>query len=96
VAFKDSERAKEMSVKNKANAEKKAHRHILGPGGYKSAVPKWEAMENELRNKRNHSRYRGMAQKGQALVVRTWRIVRPGNRGVCSSETDLYSHSKTY
>jgi hypothetical protein len=51
VAFKASERAKEMSVKNKANAEKKAHHHILGPGGYKSAVPKWEAMENELRNK---------------------------------------------
>jgi hypothetical protein len=51
VAFKALERAKEMSVKNKANAEKKAHHHILGPGGYKSAVPKWEAMKNELRNK---------------------------------------------
>jgi hypothetical protein len=50
VAFKASERAKEMSEKNKANAEKKAHHHILGPGGYKSAVPKWEAMENKLRN----------------------------------------------
>jgi hypothetical protein len=52
VAFKDSERAKEMSVKNKANAEKKKHHHVLGLGSYKSAVPKWEAMENELRNKR--------------------------------------------
>jgi hypothetical protein len=51
VAFKASEIAKEMSEKNKANAEKKAHHHILGPGGYKSAVPKWGAMENELRNK---------------------------------------------
>jgi hypothetical protein len=51
VAFKASERAKEMSEKNKANAEKKEHHHILGPGGYKSAVPKWEAIENELRNK---------------------------------------------
>jgi hypothetical protein len=27
-----------------------------------------------------------MARKGQALVVRAWRIIRPGNRGVCSSE----------
>jgi hypothetical protein len=52
VAFKASERAKEMSEKNRANAEKKEHHHILGPGGYKSAVPKWEAMENELRNRR--------------------------------------------
>jgi hypothetical protein len=51
VAFKASERAKEMLEKNKANAEKKEHHHILGPGGYKSTVPKWEAMENELRNK---------------------------------------------
>jgi hypothetical protein len=51
VAFKASERAKEMSLKNKANAEEKEHHHVLGPDGYKSAVPKWEAMENELRNK---------------------------------------------
>jgi hypothetical protein len=40
-----------MSEKNKANADKKAHHHILGPGGYKSVMPKWKAMENELRNK---------------------------------------------
>jgi hypothetical protein len=39
VAFKDSDRAKEMLVKNKANAKKKEHHHVLGPGGYKSAVP---------------------------------------------------------
>jgi hypothetical protein len=51
LAFKSSERAKEMLVKNKANVDKKEHHHVLGPGGYKSAVPKWEAMENELRNK---------------------------------------------
>jgi hypothetical protein len=38
-------------LKNKANAEKKEHHHVLGPCGYKSAMPKWEAMENELRNK---------------------------------------------
>jgi hypothetical protein len=30
VAFKASERAKEMSVKNKANADKKEHHHVLG------------------------------------------------------------------
>jgi hypothetical protein len=51
VAFKEYERAKEMSVKNKANAEKKTYHHVLGLDGYRSAVPKWEAMENELRNK---------------------------------------------
>jgi hypothetical protein len=51
VAFKAFERAKEMLVKNKANADKKEYRHVLGPGGYKSAVHKWDVMENELRNK---------------------------------------------
>jgi hypothetical protein len=95
VAFKASERAKEMSVKNKANTDKKEHHHVLGPGGYKSAVPKWEAMENELRNKGITLGTEGWPEKGQALVVRAWRIVRPGNRGVCSSEKYLYSHSKT-
>jgi hypothetical protein len=51
VAFKASLRAKEMSHKNKANAEKETYRHVLGPGGYRNAVPKWEAMEAELRPK---------------------------------------------
>jgi hypothetical protein len=51
VEFKTSERAKEMSVKNKANADKKEHHHVLGSSGYKSVVPKWKAMENEPRNK---------------------------------------------
>jgi hypothetical protein len=51
VAFKDSKRAKEMSLKNKANAEKKTYHHVLGSGRYRTAVPKWEAMEGELRTK---------------------------------------------
>jgi hypothetical protein len=51
VVFKDLERAKEMSLKNKANVEKKTNHHVLGPGGYRTAVPKWEAMEGELRTK---------------------------------------------
>jgi hypothetical protein len=50
VAYKDSERP-EMRLKNKANAQKKTHHHVLGPGGYRSAVPKWETMEGELRTK---------------------------------------------
>jgi hypothetical protein len=51
IEVRRHQRAKEISVKNKANADNKEHHHVLGPGGYKSAVPKWEAMENELRNK---------------------------------------------
>jgi hypothetical protein len=51
VVYKNSERAKEMRLKNKANSQKKTNHHVLGPGGYSSAVPKWEAMEGELRTK---------------------------------------------
>ena len=34
-----------------ANAKKKQYHHNLGPGGYKGAVHKWEAMEADLRAK---------------------------------------------
>ena len=33
------------------NAKKKKYYHNLGSSGYKSAVPKWEAFENEQREK---------------------------------------------
>jgi hypothetical protein len=51
VAYKESETAKERSKKNKVNAKKKKYHHKLGPGGYKLSVPKWEAMEADLRAK---------------------------------------------
>jgi len=51
VAYKESEKAKERSEKNKENAKKKQYHHVMGPGGYKGAVPKWEAMEADLRAK---------------------------------------------
>ena len=35
--------------KNKENAKKKKYHQKLGTGGYKSVVPKWEAMEADLR-----------------------------------------------
>jgi hypothetical protein len=38
--------------KNKANAKKKTYHHVLGLGGYRTAMGKWEAMEGELRTKR--------------------------------------------
>ena len=34
-----------------SNAQKKKYYHHLGSGGYKTALPKWEAYENELRKK---------------------------------------------
>ena len=39
------------SAKNKLNAKKKKYFHTLGSGGYKTAVPKWESFENDLRKK---------------------------------------------
>ena len=51
MAYKKSAVAVARSTKNKLNAKKKKYYHTLGSGGYKSAVPKWEAFENELREK---------------------------------------------
>ena len=36
------------SKTNKLNAGKKEYHHTLGAGGYKAAVPKWEAFEAKL------------------------------------------------
>jgi len=46
--YKESEDATEMSAKNKINADKKKYHHKLGPGGYKTAMPKWDKKEQEL------------------------------------------------
>jgi hypothetical protein len=51
VAYKKSAVAVARSKQNKLNAKKKKYFHRLGSGGYKTAVPKWEAYENELRQK---------------------------------------------
>ena len=51
VAYKKSAVAVARSTQNKLNAKKKKYFHRLGSGGYKTAVPKWEAYENELRQK---------------------------------------------
>ena len=42
VEYKASSEALQRSEKNKANAAKKKYHHVMGTGGYKSAVPKWE------------------------------------------------------
>ena len=48
VEYKESEEAKQRSAKNKENAAKKLYHHVLGTGGYKSAVPKWDQTEAAL------------------------------------------------
>jgi hypothetical protein len=48
VEYKESSEAVKRSAINKANAEKKIYHHVLGTGGYKSAVPKWEQTEAAL------------------------------------------------
>ena len=48
VEYKESDEALERSRKNKINAAKKEYHHVLGTGGYKRAVPKWEAAEAKM------------------------------------------------
>ena len=47
VKQRKSEAAVARSEINKVNDGKKTHHHTLGTGGYKTAVPKWEAFEAE-------------------------------------------------
>jgi len=47
-AYKESSEAVERSEKNKLNAAKKEYHHVLGPGGYKTAAPKWEKRDADL------------------------------------------------
>ena len=51
AAYRKSAVAVARSTQNKLNAQKKKYHHRLGSGGYKTALPKWEAYENELRKK---------------------------------------------
>jgi len=48
IEYKTSAAAKEKSAKNQINAKKKKYHHKLGTGGYKSAIPKWDALENKM------------------------------------------------
>jgi hypothetical protein len=43
--YKESEDAKNLSEKNKKNTDKKKYHHTLGPGGYETAIPKWDKQE---------------------------------------------------
>ena len=46
--YKESEDAKNLSEKNKKNAENKIYHHKLGPGGYETAMPKWDKQEQDM------------------------------------------------
>jgi hypothetical protein len=37
-----------LSEKNEKNADKKKYHHKLGPGGYETAIPKWDKQEQEM------------------------------------------------
>ena len=51
LEYKESELAKQRSIKNKANAAKKKYFHNTVAGGYATAVPKWDAAEADIRKK---------------------------------------------
>ena len=51
VTYKESEEALERSKKNADNAKKKVLHHNLGPGGYKTAMPKWDKLKPEMKAK---------------------------------------------
>ncbi|KAI4971038.1 hypothetical protein ZWY2020_001952 [Hordeum vulgare] len=44
-------RCQALSEKNKINADRKKYHHKLGPGGYETAIPKWDKKEQDLIDK---------------------------------------------
>jgi hypothetical protein len=48
VEYKASSEALQRSAKNKANTAKKKYHPVMGTGGYKSAMPKWDQTEAAL------------------------------------------------
>ena len=50
-AYKESQDAVDLSEKNKKNAKNKKYHHVMGPGGYEVAMPKWDKKEQELISK---------------------------------------------
>ena len=51
VKYKKSEDATEKSTRAKTNAAKKKYHHKLGTGGYATAMPKWDKIEEALLGK---------------------------------------------
>jgi hypothetical protein len=48
MQYKSSEDSEKKTAQAKENASKKKHFHHLGQGGYASAIPKWQKMEDDL------------------------------------------------
>jgi hypothetical protein len=48
MQYKLLENSKERTRRNKENVRKKQHFHHLGQGGYSSATPKWQKMEEDM------------------------------------------------
>jgi len=48
VQYKTSEEDEERAIRNQENASKKTYHHHMGSCGYKSVVPKWDQMEQEM------------------------------------------------
>jgi hypothetical protein len=48
VRYKTSEEGEERERRNQENAQKKIYHHKTGSGEYRTIIPKWERMEQDL------------------------------------------------
>ena len=74
--YKESEDALKKSAKNKKNADKKKYHHKLGPGGYETAMPKWDQKEAELLAKGVEPEW---MREGWELRARNWFLAHGGS-----------------
>ena len=52
VPYKSSDDSEKKTAQAKENVSKKKHFHHLGQGGYLSAIPNWQKMEDNLITRR--------------------------------------------
>ena len=74
--YKESEDAQRKLEKNKENAKKKKYHHKLGPGGYETAMPKWDQKEAELLAKGVEPEW---MREGWELRARNWFLAHGGS-----------------
>jgi hypothetical protein len=65
VEYKKSAEALKRSTTNKENAKKNKYHHVMGTGGYKTNMPKWEKAEIDLLGKGITQETSGWAERAK-------------------------------
>jgi hypothetical protein len=75
VQFKNSDEGQARMIRNQENARHKQYHHHLGSGGYRTAIPKWQKLEQEIVDKgwnQNHCTGLSVPSIGSSVMGEPW------------------------